>query len=295
MIMDLLFRNAIVFLLVYAWVMFYLSDWVLAVIIAALSSLLICLALDKISGARKAKKKLTTKEQEQCENITLQLLFSTETDLIEYFRRLLACTHEPKIVAGAITYTEKAQATAETYAKTKKPTTSKLNLAKKTVKATSDTMTSSEKVVFIPCYGNPVLTHAELATAIKKAKQKKADSLIIACPACSPELGKLANMATNPNITILNQAQIYNIYVKPNNLLPKEALHLRGKVKLGFKDLLNHAFSGKRTKSFVWLGLILILSSFFVAFKLYYLVMGSTLLVFAIISHINGQKRIRSA
>ena len=254
-IIDFLFRNTLIFLLIYAWTIFYLNDWIIALIVAALASLLICFALDKIKGARTERKKLSIKEREQSEAISLQLLFSTEAESLEYFTRLLSQTHQVSVVNKTITYTD-----------------------------------NNQKTVWVPCYQDAQLTHLQLSDAVKHAKQKKADQLVIVCPTCSPEMLKLASNIKDVNTTVLNQAQLYHTYIKPANILPTEKIALKGATRLTIKDLISYAFSGKRTKSFAYLGLILILCSFFVVFKLYYLIMGSILLVFAIASHINGRR-----
>ncbi|MCL2540539.1 MAG: hypothetical protein FWE53_03890 [Firmicutes bacterium] len=253
---DFLFRNAIIFLLIYAWIIFWLQDWIAATAISAVTSVAICFAIDKIKGGKLEKKRLTAKEAEAIEKSALQLMFTPDTETAAYFKLLLSTMHETVLTKNVLSYTN-----------------------------------NNNKTVFIPCYRDTALTVQQLAEAVKTAIKNKADNLIIACSTYPPEVEKLAGTIKSIPVTLMNHRQIYQLYIKPSSIELPRIVELKGTARLTVKDLFRYAFSGKRTKSFAFLGLILLISSYFVMFKLYYLITGSLLLVCAIISHINGRRQ----
>ena len=70
-------------------------------------------------------------------------------------------------------------------------------------------------------------------------------------------------------------------------------INIRCPIK-NYKYFVNYAFALERTKSYLLLGLVLILSSFFVLYKIYYLVFGTFLITLAIITLLKHLKNKNS-
>lgn len=86
---------------------------------------------------------------------------------------------------------------------------------------------------------------------------------------------------------ILNQYETYEKIFKENNIFPEITTQTPKEKKLDVKDLFAYSFNKKRTKGYLFSAFILILSSLFVRATLYYCVISSLLLVFALISYFN--------
>ncbi len=86
----------------------------------------------------------------------------------------------------------------------------------------------------------------------------------------------------NIKIELLDKFKAIKKYNLNPNLLQSD-IYIKKETK-NFKFLINYALSPNRTKSYFTLGLILVFSSFFVLYKIYYLIFGSVLLIMCIIT-----------
>lgn len=90
----------------------------------------------------------------------------------------------------------------------------------------------------------------------------------------------------NCNIEIINIEQI-------NQQLNKCKINLNNDIKLkvdnkpNFKEVLRTVFNKNKSKSYFWFGLLLMISSLFTIFSIYYITIGSILLLLSIYSRFN--------
>ena len=89
----------------------------------------------------------------------------------------------------------------------------------------------------------------------------------------------------NQEIIILDKYQTYLSLYKEYDYYP--AIIERQKTKNSYKQYLAVAFNRSKTKGYLFAAVILVLSSFFVKFNIYYYIISSLLLIFALISFIN--------
>ncbi|MBE7082814.1 MAG: hypothetical protein E7378_04005 [Clostridiales bacterium] len=86
---------------------------------------------------------------------------------------------------------------------------------------------------------------------------------------------------------ILDAKQTYLQLLKAYEFYPKITVQEKPKAKNTFKKLLAIAFDKKRTKSYVLSALFMFFASFFVFYKIYYLIVATLLLSFAILCQTN--------
>ena len=96
----------------------------------------------------------------------------------------------------------------------------------------------------------------------------------------------------NVNIILLDKVNAILKYNLTPDGLPSSVCVVKP-VK-NYKYFINYAFSPARTKSYLMLGLVLLLSSFFVLYKVYYLIFGTILLTMSIITVLKHLKKKNS-
>ena len=120
---------------------------------------------------------------------------------------------------------------------------------------------------------------------IYKSTHQFTKNVIILCDNAQKDCLLLCSKIKNKRITILNAEQTYIKFIKDFEKPPEEVIITKTQ-KLEFKELLSYISSKERTKNYILMGIILIISSFFVMFKVYYLVFGSILLSMALLTRI---------
>ena len=88
-------------------------------------------------------------------------------------------------------------------------------------------------------------------------------------------------------IILLNKYESYEKLMKKYNYFPKDTIKFETTKNQTFKNILAYSFNRRRAKGYIFASLVLILSSFFVKISVYYLIISSVLLLFAIFSYTN--------
>lgn len=117
---------------------------------------------------------------------------------------------------------------------------------------------------------------------------KDLDNITILCSNANNNLKHYIN-ALNIKIDILNSENAiikYQLKEQDLNCFIHEIKPIKN-----YKFFIEYALSPARAKSYLMLGLILLISSFFVLYKIYYLIFGTILLTLAIITF---SKRIKN-
>lgn len=107
------------------------------------------------------------------------------------------------------------------------------------------------------------------------------DQIEILCSNFSKELSNYAK-SLNISVVLTNKVNAVQKYKLCASSLPCE-ITIVHPVK-NYKYFFEYALSPARTKSYLLLGVVLVLSSFFVIYKLYYLIFGTLLLILSIIT-----------
>lgn len=106
---------------------------------------------------------------------------------------------------------------------------------------------------------------------------------------------ELVKNIKNKKFCLLDNFATYEKYIKEYECYPNEVINTT-KQKIKLKELFFFMLKKDKTKNYFFLGLVLIVSSFFVWFKIYYLVSGSILLLLAVITivlpYIKKQKSV---
>lgn len=131
------------------------------------------------------------------------------------------------------------------------------------------------------------MSKCEFIETIKNSLSTKKEIVVLAY-SFSPEVKKIAN-TLNKKIVLLDKN---NFYLFCKNINIKFENKYKNNEKIKIKDIFINFFNKKHAKGFFFSGFILILTSFIIPFKNYYLIYGSILLIFSIICKFKKQEII---
>ena len=141
----------------------------------------------------------------------------------------------------------------------------------------------SDTIIY-PFFNTYKFTLDHFTKIYSEISAEKFSNLYILSSVFEPECYNITKQIKNKKIELFDARKTYSEFIK-NKELPENVVEAKLQ-KLNLKELLKFMISPKRTKHYLILGLVLILSSFFVIYKLYYLITGSLLLIVAILTKI---------
>lgn len=128
---------------------------------------------------------------------------------------------------------------------------------------------------FFPIYSTDTITQGDVLRAIKQSENE----IIIACVSADQSAIKCAKL-TSKNVVILTQTDVYRV-LKNYDSFPNFNITKTAKKKLKFVDIKNSTFAKANAKGYIISSIIILFSSFFVRFNIYYTCISTLLLIFA--------------
>ncbi|MGN1200813.1 MAG: hypothetical protein ACI4R8_00920 [Candidatus Caccovivens sp.] len=251
-------KITLIFLLCFVWLRYFLRKLWLAILISVVLTLLFYLVLLYFSHKKKSVQGLKIKEKEEAENIFLSL--ATGIDSMDFFVTL-ASSHYDKVTKH-------------------KEYIAMQNSDKK------------EKTVLFAHLSFQGLDTGKFVDIYNKIKKEKAEKIIILCHSVVDKQLNLFLKNFNENILIFDQYETYQKLYKFYDCFPKITKKYVGESKLTFKDFLSFSFNKKRAKGYLFSAFVLIFSGLFVRTTIYYCIIASLLIIFAILSQFNMFKSL---
>lgn len=245
-IIDSIFLIITIFFIVFAWVQFFVRQLFLSCFITLI---LVC-ALIFFMRWLKTKQRLAyqLKQTENAEFIKFKLTIQTmpNSQLIRYIKKLIPSAYSPKSLNGDIYFTK-----------------------------------NSYTHIFTFCY-NQLLDESTILNLIKT---KKTTNLTIFCSSFNNSATQIASAFKNIKIGIITIEQLYQIFKQNNIKIDLSNIDL-SKAKVSLKGIVKNSLSRSHAKGYFISGLILLLTSLIVPFKIYYVVFSSALFVLSILCKI---------
>ena len=120
-----------------------------------------------------------------------------------------------------------------------------------------------------------------------KLKKEKSNEIIIICKEINDKQVFSICQNFKEKFVILDQYQTYQKIYKPNQTYPEIEVKCKNEKKMVFKDFVSYSFNKNRTKGYLFSAFVLILSSLFVRATIYYCIIASIFVVFALVSQFN--------
>ena len=131
------------------------------------------------------------------------------------------------------------------------------------------------------------LTISKFMEIYSKIKKEKANKIVVCCKEIADK--NLSSFCHNFDecFLILDEYETYQKLYKFYDYYPKITKKYKTEKKMIFKDFVAFSFNKQRTKGYLFSAFILILSSIFIRATIYYCLVASLLIVFALISQFN--------
>ena len=146
----------------------------------------------------------------------------------------------------------------------------------------------SDSVVFSYFHTQP--TVGEVAQCIRQNHGKK--TIIAACGFC-PGIMQLVS-TVDVDVTLLNDVDVYNKILKPAEILPQVLFRPKSRTRLTLAALKQMMLNRTRTRGYVFIGIIILLTSFLVSFPLYYIIFATFLFGMATVSYFIPESRVNA-
>ena len=246
------FRILLIFLLVFIWIRFYQNNLLLSVLYSAILAIICDLCLEFLLRKKQTKDLLKKEEILDAKNYAYHFLLNDKSVSLAFFEKIL---------------------------------NKHFAIHKKSNYLWWDS--ENEVTVFYPCFNTDVVKIRDVISIYNSIKGIPSPTKIIICATIFDQSTVTFAKSSPINFLLFDQFDTYEKLMKPNNLFPSNTQKLEEKKQSNWQNIAEYAFNRKRTKTWLFSGLLLIFSSLFVRVSIYYLIISSILIIFAIISFTN--------
>ena len=249
LILSILSRLFLIFLLVFIWVRFFIKKLSLAILISVSITILVDLIIKIFIKKKSKRESLKLKEQENCENMFFSL--ATSENYLDFYMKLAKSRHKA-IKKGKYIIIEH----------------------------------NDGNVILYPRLSFTQLNPEDIKEIVLKLKNVSYRKIVIPCGEISKECYSFISKFEK-EILLLDKSETYSKLYKEYNIFPEITVKKKESKKTTFKEILNFSFNKNKVKSYFLSTLALLFSSIFVKNNLYYCIIASILMIFAIISMFN--------
>ena len=139
----------------------------------------------------------------------------------------------------------------------------------------------NKKTIIIPYFKSENLSLDKLIE-LNNYAPKNASKIIILCTEYDSKLLTVLDNFNTKTI-LLNYKETYFELLKEYEFYPEITINKKIKDKISFKQLFLISFNKKKTKGYITSALFIIFASIFAPYKIYYLIVATILLIFAIL------------
>lgn len=252
-------KFTLLFLLSFVWIRYFVRSLLSAFLISLLVSAVLYFILLLFNRKKQSIDGLKLKEKAEAEDMFLSL--ACDNNAIDFFVKLASKKHDNII---------------------KHKNYLVINHKEKNVKT----------LLYVDLVFETLGT-ARFMEIYNKIKKEKASKIVI----CSYQVDKQLLVfckSFQKKFLLFDQYETYQQLYKFYNCFPEITHKYSTKSKLTFKDFMAYSFNKKRTKGYLFSAFVLILSGLFVRTTIYYCIIASLLVVFALISQFNHYFNIKS-
>ena len=242
---DRLFITVSIFLIIYAWINFYIRDLWTTFFLSLFFTFGCTFLIFYLLGRKHEKKSVSKQYQKEIEEKFLAF-------------RLMSKNEKLILLKSIIEKHSDCQLKKESLITTSNEKKHQIMLA-----------THVEK-----------LTQFEVVNLMENL-EKNIDVLKIIC--CDVDLNFNANIIKNLEVEIITKKKLYDEFFVANNSFPDSSNLTQKTKQKKFMEIMKNFFIPSKSKSYFLCGLILIFSSIILPYHTYYLIVGTILLLFGII------------
>ncbi len=242
--LDKLFITITIFLIVYAWINFYVRSLWTTFVLSLVLTFAIVYVLYFIINKKANKKEASFKETTKINKNFLYFRLTPKTERLKLLKQILEKNYKTELKNNMLTYLKDE----------------KLHL-----------------VILATQF--EILTQNDLLNLVDEFVNINVDVIDIFC---AGHQNITTNIFKNKAINLIDKQALYEM-CKVAEIFPNEENINTSITKFRFIDLIKGMFARNKSRSYFICGLILIFSSIILPYHIYYIIFGSALLLFSII------------
>lgn len=243
-LIDKLFISLCVFLIIYAWINFYIRNLWATFILSLIFSFAVLFVLFFMLGKRQEKFSNSKKENEEFNKTILAFRLTPRKEKYKLLCSILKINHKTELVDSNLIY-----------------------------------YVGEEKHLVIIATHVEKLTETDIISIIDENYFEGVNCIDIVCNVYA---GNRLNFVKNLKINIVNNRTLYADFCK-TGILPNMDILDSDITKLSIKDIAKNMLQPAKAKAYFLCGLVLIFSSIILPYHYYYLIFGSMFMLFSII------------
>jgi len=242
-IVDTIFISLATLLIIFAWIQFFIKNFLLSLLLSTALSIGVLFIIRYFKSKKYSNQQTKLNQLSNLEIFKLAILTMPSTKLATIIKKLLPYKYLPHTNKGDINFTKNN---------------------------TTNTFTF---------YYSNDLNEPKLLELIKT---KPAQNLTIFCLNYSQEVKTIATAFKNKHIELINIEQLFDIFNTKNISLDTSHIDLT-KHKITLKEILKNTISRNKSKGYFISGLVLLLTSLIIPYRIYYVVFSSILFILSLI------------
>ncbi len=247
-LIDKIFVSVSIFLIIFAWINFYLRNLWATFILSLIFSFAIVFILYYFLNKKDEKINLNKKQLEDMNRTLLAFKLAPKSEQLNIIKMAIEKEHEVKSENNKISYID-----------------------------------AFGKHLIILAIDLQKITENDLINLLNKNYKKDIDCFDIIC---NEHDNINTEFLKNKKINLINSKILYKNYIlKSGKELNVDKLNTNI-TKIKFKDILKNIFTPQKAKTYFICGLVLIFSSIILPYHFYYIIVGSMLMLFAVICKI---------
>ncbi len=246
---DKLFISISIFLIIYAWINFYVRNLWTTFFLSLIFSAACVFVLYYFLNKKQEKVELGKKNTDEMNKSFLVFRLTPRKQKMELLYNLLSKEFNTKLDNGILTYIK-----------------------------------DEKKHLVIVATHIERISENDLINLVDEFLDIDVDVIDIICNDVNPNIN--SKIFVDKKITFITKQKLYLDYFSKYQIFPDNSKIDTSITKLRFKDILNNMFIPQKAKSYFFCGLILIFSSIILPYHIYYIVFGSLLLIFSILCKI---------
>ena len=246
---DKLFISISIFLIIYAWINFYVRNLWTTFFLSLIFSAACVFVLYYFLNKKQEKVELGKKNTDEMNKSFLVFRLTPRKQKMELLYNLLSKEFNTKLDNGILTYIK-----------------------------------DEKKHLVIVATHIERISENDLINLVDEFLDIDVDVIDIICNDVNPNIN--SKIFVDKKIIFITKQKLYLDYFSKYQIFPDNSKIDTSITKLRFKDILNNMFIPQKAKSYFFCGLILIFSSIILPYHIYYIVFGSLLLIFSILCKI---------
>ncbi|MFQ6752173.1 MAG: hypothetical protein ACLRFL_01225 [Clostridia bacterium] len=245
-LIDKLFISITTFLIIFAWINFYIRSLWTSFIFSLIFSASILFLLNYLINKKRTK---TNQKKENIAKINDNFLYFFLTpyeEKLKLLHSILSIDYSSNLKHNMLTYTK-----------------------------------DNQKHLLIVSKNFNKLTNSDTLELIQEYRDLDCEVIDIICSEFESNIN--TKIFKNKEINLINKTKLYNDFFEKYNTFPTSENIDKNVNKLTLKSILKNFFLPQKAKSYFFCGLLLIFSSLIIPYNAYYIIVGSMLLTFSLI------------